>query len=485
MSGVPEQVGSYAIIREIGRGGMGVVYLARDPKLDRHVAIKALPDDLAHDEERLARFEREARTLASLSHPNIAGIYAVEEHDGRRYLVLEYIEGQTLDDRLDSGALAVDDALEVCTQIAAGVEAAHEAGIVHRDLKPGNVMITTEGAVKVVDFGLARTTEASSMSSLSEQPTIKTPHSPTIPGAILGTAPYMSPEQARGRKVDHRSDIWSFGVVLYECLAGASPFVGETVSDSIGAILHAEPDWSLLPAATPPTVQMLVRRCLQRDRKRRLQNMGDGRIELEAAIEDPTSGSMLTVGAIPGRRGRFRRIPVALAVPVLVAVGAVAGWLGRPASVPTSTSHLAVPIPVSFDAILSMDLSPNGRTLAVVASGPGGDERAIHLRDLGLDGFRKLAGTEDATKVRFSPSGRRIFFRRAERTHPASEVRSVPVGGGPVLTAYRTPQIGLLSSTRYAPLSDDEVLVISQDGQELYRVRVPVGEPRRITAFDW
>ena len=486
MSVIPKNIGAYEVLREIGRGGMGVVYLGRDGKLERDVAIKVVPEDLAGDEERLARFEREARALASVSHPNIAGIYAVEEHEGRRYLVLEYVEGQTLDDRLDGGPLPVDDAVEIGAQIAAGVEAAHEAGVVHRDLKPGNVMITTEGAVKVLDFGLARTTEASSASSVAEQPTVESPRSPTIPGAILGTAPYMSPEQARGRKVDQRSDVWSFGVILYECLAGASPFVGETVSDSIGAILHADPDWSRLPAETPPTVQLLLRRCLQRDRKRRLQNVGDARIELEAAIEDPTSGSMLLAGPLPGRRGR--RVPVTaalVAVPVLLAVGAVAGWLGRPATAPPRAVHLAVPIPESFDAVGDMGLSPDGRTLAVVAGSRDWADRPIHLRDLGMDGLRELAGTEGATSVRFSPSGRRIFFRRAEPTRPVSDVRSVPVTGGPVLTAYRAEQIGLLSSRRFAPLSDDEVLAISQDGQELYRVRVPEGEPRRIAAFDW
>jgi len=220
------QIGPYTITRELGRGGMGVVYLGRDTRLDRDVAIKALPEHLAQDPERLARFEREAKTLASLNHPNVAGIHGVEEHEGARYLVLEYVEGETLADRLDRGPLPVEDAIEIAVQIAAGVEAAHEAGVIHRDLKPGNVIVTPEGKAKVLDFGLARSEETSSSSSgaLSESPTLTSPaiqHSPTMPGVILGTAAYMSPEQARGRRVDKLTDSWSFWVVLYERLVGA------------------------------------------------------------------------------------------------------------------------------------------------------------------------------------------------------------------------------------------------------------------------
>jgi serine/threonine protein kinase len=213
MTNMPQEIGPYTITREIGRGGMGVVYLARDTKLDRDVAIKALPPELAEDADRMARFEREAKTLAQLNHPNVAGIHGVEEQDGQKYLILEYVEGETLAERLDAGPLALDEALDVCAQIAAGVEAAHEAGVIHRDLKPDNIKITPDGAVKVLDFGLARTEEATGTgSSISDAQTLTTPRSPTEPGQVLGTAPYMSPEQARGRRLDKRSDIWSFGV---------------------------------------------------------------------------------------------------------------------------------------------------------------------------------------------------------------------------------------------------------------------------------
>jgi len=280
-------IGPYIVDAEIGRGGMGVVYRATDTRLGRSVAIKALPDDLADDAERLARFEREARTLAALNHPNVAGIHGVEEHQGRRYLVLEYVDGETLAERLDRGPLAVDEALEVCAQIARGVEAAHEAGIIHRDLKPGNVKLTPDGRAKVLDFGLAKETVESSSSSvdLTRSPTITAGQSPTAAGVILGTAPYMSPEQARGRPVDRRTDIWSFGVMLYECLTGSSPFVGETVSDSIAAILQADVDFDRLPAATPRSVRRVLRRCLERDKDRRFRDIGDVGLELVEASE--------------------------------------------------------------------------------------------------------------------------------------------------------------------------------------------------------
>jgi dipeptidyl aminopeptidase/acylaminoacyl peptidase/predicted Ser/Thr protein kinase len=482
-----DQIGPFKVDREIGRGGMGVVYLGRDTRLDRAVAIKSLPEEVAGDADRLTRFEREARTLATVSHPNIAGIYGVEEHEGRKVLVLEFVEGETLADRLDRGPLSVDDALEVCSQIAAGVEAAHEAGVIHRDLKPGNVKITPDGEVKVLDFGLAKTSDASS-SSIMQTVTTPSPQSPTVPGAVLGTAPYMSPEQARGRRVDLRSDIWSFGVILYECLAGASPFVGETVTDSIGAILHAQPDWARLPADTPPTIQLLLRRCLQRDRKRRLQNVGDARIELELALEDPTASSLILTGGTPGVRGRRPTLAMGLAllaVPILVGLGAAAAWLTRPAAAPPQPLQLAVPIPPRFADVLSFDLAPDGQTLAVVAQELDEDQAAIYLRDLSNDGYRELPGTRGASFVLFTQSGRRVFFARPDDTRPMSEVRSVSVDAGPVLTAYRGEQSGLLRPWGLGPLSDNEVLAISQDGHQLFLIPAGGGTPHPVAQFEW
>ncbi len=289
------QLGPYEILSPLGAGGMGEVYRAKDTRLDREVAIKVMTDTFARDPERVARFQREAKVLASLNHPNIAAIHGFEESDGKRFLVLELVEGDTLAERLRGGAMPVDESLAVCKQMAEALEAAHERGVIHRDLKPANVKVTPDGVVKVLDFGLAKAlTEEPTESAPADSPTITANY--TRPGVVLGTAPYMSPEQARGRLVDKRSDIWSFGIVLYECLTGKHLFHGETATDSMGAIMHKEPDWSLLPPETPPTVRLLLRRCLTKDRKQRLQDIGDARVELEAAIADPTSSFLTLVG---------------------------------------------------------------------------------------------------------------------------------------------------------------------------------------------
>ncbi len=291
------KLGPYQIVSPLGTGGMGEVYRARDTRLDRDVAIKVLPPAMAADPERIARFEREAKSLATLTHPNIAAIYGFEEHEGKRLLVMELAEGETLAERLQRSALPLDESLETARMIAAALEAAHDKGIVHRDLKPANVKIAPDGTVKVLDFGLAKALVGEGSSSPALSPT-EVLHSPTItaeftrPGVILGTAGYMSPEQARGRSVDKRTDIWAFGVVLFECLSGVRVFAGETVTDSLGAILHKEPEWALLPQGTPPTVKLLLRRCLTKDRNKRLKDIGDARIEIENGIADPTGTSL-------------------------------------------------------------------------------------------------------------------------------------------------------------------------------------------------
>ena len=253
---MPSRIGPYEITREIGRGGMGVVYLAHDTKLDRDVAIKCLPDELADDADRLARFEREAKLLASLNHPHIATIHGLEEADGKQYLILEYVEGETLAERLDRGAIPVTEALAIAKQIAEAIEAAHEKSVIHRDLKPANIKFTSDEQVKVLDFGLAKSVETKSLTDteIANSPTIVAPGSPTMPGVVLGTAGYLSPEQARGRPVDKRTDIFAFGCVLFEMLTGKILFPGETVSDSLASTLKVEPVWAELPADLPPTI---------------------------------------------------------------------------------------------------------------------------------------------------------------------------------------------------------------------------------------
>ena len=254
----------YEVLALIGTGGMGEVYRARDTKLGREVAIKILPENFASDPERLSRFEREARLLASLNHPNIATLHGLEQDEGIHFLVMELVAGETLEERLSRGPLEMDEALPIFCQLTEALEAAHREGVIHRDLKPANIKITPEGNVKVLDFGLAKAFEPEvAEGDLSQSPTAA--KSGTMAGVIMGTAPYMSPEQARGKKVDTRTDIWSYGCVLYEALSGAKPFAGDTVTDTLAAVVRAEPDWSALPGDTPPSIERLVRRCQGRD----------------------------------------------------------------------------------------------------------------------------------------------------------------------------------------------------------------------------
>ncbi len=417
MAVIPRQIGHYQIHREIGRGGMGVVHLARDTLLQRDVAIKMLPEDLAGDEDRLSRFEREARLLASLNHANVAAVYGLEEVDGVRYLVLEYIDGEDLSDRLAGGALPVDEALHLGKQIASAVEAAHAKGVIHRDLKPANVKVTVDGDVKVLDFGLAKAFDdhPTTASGLAESPTVVVTHSPTVPGVVLGTAGYMSPEQARGKPIDKRSDIWSFGCILYEMLTGKCPFPGESVTESLGATIHKEPDWAVLPEATPPSVQLLLHRCLQKDRSRRLQDIGDARIELD----DTLSGSSqawtggVQAGA-PAARGPGLPWLVVTAVLLVIAVG-LSVTFSRPAVTGAPVVRASVPPPANTAFIPNGDragpvvISPDGRTLAFTAMVEGG-RRQLWVRPLGADEARILPGTEEAIFPFWSADSRSLGF---------------------------------------------------------------------------
>jgi serine/threonine-protein kinase len=491
----PTQIGAYPIERELGRGGMGVVYLGRDTRLDRPVAIKVLPDALADDAERLARFEREARILASLRHPNIAGIYGLEESDGRRFLTLEYVEGETLSQRLARGAMPVEEALEVCRQIAAGVEAAHEGAVIHRDLKPGNVKITPSGEVKVLDFGLAKGGTGSSSSGgeadLSHSPTLT--YAATGVGVILGTAGYMSPEQARGKAVDRRTDIWSFGCVLYECLTGKQLFTGETVSDTIAKILEREPDWALLPPQTPARARELLRRCLDKDAKKRLRDIGDARIELEEALSDiQSSGRMAAVAAEERRHPRAATPLFTIRTLVIgVAIGAIAGvlaWsaigpgagLKRQAKAFATATHLSVTLPpeIRFDF---GGLSPDGTTLAYVGrprKKEGSVEEPVpmvYIRRLDSYDMKPLPGTEGVVGGFPSADGRSMFFiAPVSRGAAKFKLSRVPADGS-------APPIALCDWKDEwgppVPLHGGDILVTLDQGAKYLRLPASGADP--------
>ncbi len=396
----PSQIGPYEVVRELGRGGMGIVFLARDPELERRVALKVLPEAFAGDPERLARYEREAKILASLQHPNIAGILSIEQADGLRFITMEYNEGETLLERLGRG-MSIEEALEVCSQIASALEAAHESGVIHRDLKPANVWLASDGRVKVLDFGLARAGASSAVSTLTQSPTIT---SATEPGMLLGTAAYMSPEQARGTLMDRRSDIWSFGCVLYECLTRRSAFAGQTVSDTIARILEREPDLDALAAGTPDRVRELLRRCLEKDPRRRMRDIGEVRVVLEDVLATRSSSGRLPP-PLPmlqsaGRRGRRRALWATGFVALAISLLSLASFSGLFDKVIPEPRAVSIEMPPDLE-VMNGEVTRDGRSLLVTARArrASGDTPApTHVYVRRLDGFEfeQVPGTEGA-----------------------------------------------------------------------------------------
>jgi eukaryotic-like serine/threonine-protein kinase len=389
------RIGPYEVTAQIGVGGMGEVWRATDTNLGRQVAIKVLPDTFAHDPERLARFDREARTLAALNHPNIAAIYGLERSDRQTFLVMELVEGASLADRIATGPIALDEALAIAKPIAEALEAAHEKGFIHRDLKPANIKLRNDGAVKVLDFGLAKAIDriGSAASNVSLAPTITSPAMTQL-GVILGTAAYMAPEQARGKPVDKRSDIWAFGCVLYEMLTGRRAFEGEDISVTLAAVLKGEPNWAALPAHTPPAVRRLLRRCLTKEPEARLRAAADAVLDLnDAFLEEPVSA--------PRPHGT---VPLVVAgAATLVSLGllavAIAHWR-EPEMVRPSAARFNIARPLDLRTVGRPILSPDGRALAFIGTSAEGNSLFVRSMDSGAT--RRLANTERATAA-FAP----------------------------------------------------------------------------------
>jgi serine/threonine protein kinase len=369
-----DRVGPYTIVAKLGEGGMGEVFRAHDTTLGRDVALKVLPEAFAGVADRLARLEREARIMAALNHPNIAAIHGLAESASGPALVLELVEGPTLADRLASGALPLDETLRVGRQIADAIEAAHEQGIVHRDLKPANIKIRPDGTVKVLDFGIAKLLEAADQSPASDQATV----SATSRGVLIGTTSYMSPEQARGGEVTRQSDVWAFGAILFEMLAGKRPFTGATTSDVLAAILRGTPDWTALPAARPATIVRLVRRCLEREPKARVHDIGDARLELEdaerALHEHPPAAHT---------RARSARGIVLMIAGAAFAALAIAAYLRLPRVEPAREEiRLQMPPPPGMRFVSVPAISPDGRLIVFSAAPDAGGPPQLWLRRL-------------------------------------------------------------------------------------------------------
>jgi serine/threonine protein kinase len=419
---IGQQLGSLEVTALLGKGGMGEVYRARDTKLKRDVAIKILPDEFARDADRVNRFQREAEVLASLSHPNIAGIYDLQHSGDTQFLIMELVEGETLADRIKRGPIPMEDALQIGKSICEALEAAHEKGIVHRDLKQANVKLTPDGKVKVLDFGLAKAMESTPTTTLSNSPTLLSVAASNA-GMILGTAPYMSPEQVKGKTVDRRADIWAFGVVLYEMLTGKIAFSGETVSETMAFVITKEPDWSALPANTPWRLQRLLRRCLKKDAHNRLQAIGEARIAIEEMQNGPETSALTPLGVQSSdHRWMFFSLVVtliaaAMALPTIRYFSEVPPVAPPEVRLEVNTPSISGPL-----TLISFAISPDGRRLAFVASNEGKSQ--LWLRQLDTVAARPLPGTDGAILPFWSPDSRSIGF------FADGKLKRIDVGGG-------------------------------------------------------
>jgi Tol biopolymer transport system component len=481
------RLGPYVLGALLGAGGMGDVYRARDAKLGRDVAVKILPDSLVAHPERLARSEREARILAALNHPNIAAIYGLEESDGLRGLVLELVDGPTLSEKLETTqGLPLSEALAFAEQIARALEAAHAKSIVHRDLKPANIKITPDGVVKVLDFGLAKI-DRPDRSDPAALPVLA-----TSDGVVLGTVAYMSPEQARGLAVDKRADIWAFGCVLFEMLAGVRPFAGDSAADVLGAITGREPDWALLPEATPRRVRDVLRRCLTKDPTRRLHDIADARIEIEEALESPSRDEQRPSRVAAPRQARLAnatraRVPWLLTGVMTVAAGVALWFAPAPAiQAPGLPMRLAIPLPPNVSVFnigrgSSVAISPDGQH--VVYAGLHEGRRQLFLRSLhGTADSAPIPGTENGVSPFFSPDARWIGFMDGT---PGGNLKKVTLEGGAAFTIVDSTGDGLERfAVQAGTWAGDDTIVfaaINPRSRGLWRVAAGGGVPTRLT----
>ncbi|MEE4271176.1 MAG: protein kinase [Thermoanaerobaculales bacterium] len=475
---IGETLANYRILEKLGEGGMGEVWRAEDTSLGREVAIKVLPEAFTADAERLARFEREARVLATFNHARIAGIYGLEDVDGRKLLVMQMAEGETLAQRIDRGPIATQEALKIALQIADGLEAAHDKGIIHRDLKPANITLDSKGEVTILDFGLAKALEDSdaaggSNPGLSLSPTLTA--GMTTAGVLLGTAAYMSPEQARGEPADRRADVWAFGVVLMEMLTGSRVYAGKTLSDTLAGVLAREPEWDELPADTPRPVRALLERCLEKDATQRLQAIGEARIAMERFLADPTADEPAVAPVDVPPSSAKRVVPWTVAAVMALALAAAVFW--PRATAENSTMRLEVKIsedPLFVDLGASVEISPDGRK--IVYATDGDDGRTLSVRSLDqLEGTPLVTGSSQNQPYHpfFSPDGQWVGF-----VTPA-ELKKVPVTGGTPIALCK------VNRSRGASWGPDNTIVFAPNRTSgLFTVAAAGGEPVPLTTLD-
>jgi serine/threonine-protein kinase len=475
-----EKLAHFSIETKLGEGGMGEVYRANDLKLDRKVAIKVLPDAVANSVERLARFEREAKALAALNHPNVAGIHQVEHDKGVHFLVMELAEGQTLAQLIEAGPVPVEKALPVALQIAEALEAAHDRGIIHRDLKPANVMISADGTIKVLDFGLAR--------AMDEEPGNSVPgaslasHSPTFTahvtgaGMLLGTAAYMSPEQARGDVADRRADIWAFGVVLFELLSGETVYAGKTISDTLAGVLARDPTWDKLPEDLPRPIRRLLERCLHKEASERLQAIGEARIAIRDFIADPNAVEETTVATGPARGPGWGRMAL-IALP-LIALAALLAWFLKPQPAPPPPREIEASLALEGQPLMTgiasaVVLSRDGSKLAYVSGVGSNPTGRIRIRDMNRMVWQELDDVDRGYNVFFSPDGNWLGFVTP------TELYKVAISGGAPLKLAR------VNRSRGADWNEHGMIVFAPNqGSGLSLIPAAGGEVRELTQLD-